>query len=54
METTVYNPQKGTLETIEVEFTADNTTWFRSCKANDIVMITDFHGDILISESGYT
>ena len=29
METTVYNPQKGRLETIDVEFTKDNTTWFR-------------------------
>ncbi len=28
MELTVYNPQKGRLETLEVEFTDDNTTWF--------------------------
>jgi len=28
METAVYNPQKGRLETIDVEFTHDNATWF--------------------------
>ena len=54
MKTTVYNPQKGRLETIEVEFTNDNTTWFSQCnKAGDISMITDFVGDILISEGRY-
>ena len=55
METTVYNLQKGRLETINVEFTTDNTTWFSQCRnANDISMITDFDGSILISEFGYT
>ena len=55
MGTTVYNPQKGSLETIEVEFTNDNTTWFSQCKDSaDIAMITDFAGDILISEFNYT
>ena len=54
METTVYNPQKGRLETVEVAFTRDNTTWFRQCSnAGDISMITDLDGDMLISESGY-
>ena len=28
MEETVYNPQKGRLETIQVEYTEENTTWF--------------------------
>ena len=55
MESTVYNPQKGRLETVEVEFTRDNTTWFRQCSnADDISMITDLDGDMLISECGYT
>jgi hypothetical protein len=55
MEITVYNPQKGRLETIEVEFTDNNTTWFSNCKSpRDISMITDFAGDILISEFDYT
>lgn len=55
METTVYNPQKSRLETIKVEFTNDNTTWFSHCKnTGDISMITDFDGDILISEFRFT
>jgi hypothetical protein len=55
MGITVYNPQKGRLETVAVEFTNDNTTWFSNCKnAHDIYMITDFGGDILISEFDYT
>ena len=54
METTVYNPQKGRLETIEVEFTNDNTTWFSQYKMPLISrMITDFNGDILISDFAY-
>lgn len=54
METAVYNPQKGRLETVEVEFTTDNTTWFSRCRnANDISMITDFDGDIIVSECSY-
>jgi len=32
MEITVYNPQKGRLETIEIEFTDENTTWFPIAK----------------------
>ena len=28
MEQTVYNPQKGRLETINIDFTDENTTWF--------------------------
>jgi len=55
MEQTVYNPQKGRLETIEIEYTDQNTTWFDSCRnAQDIYTITDFKGGILIRECGYT
>jgi len=55
MEITVCNPQKGRLETIAVECTKDNTTWFDSCRTpRDIYMMTDFEGDLLISEFGYT
>jgi len=55
METTVYNPQKGRLETINVKFTNDNTTWFSRCRnANDISRITDYEGGILLSEFNYT
>jgi hypothetical protein len=28
MEITIQNPQKGRLETIDIEFTDKNTTWF--------------------------
>lgn len=53
MDLTVYNPQKGRLETISVELTADNTTWFGDCeKTNDIAMITDWDGDLLITGHG--
>ena len=27
MQQTVYNPQKGKLETINIDFTDENTTW---------------------------
>ena len=54
MEMTVYNPQKGRLETIDAEFTDENTTWFDNCiDDEDISMITDFQRGILISEFGY-
>jgi hypothetical protein len=55
MGKSVYNPQKGRIETVDVEFTNDNTTWFSNYRNDrDISMITDFDGDILISEFGYT
>jgi len=55
MEKSVYNPQKGRIETVVVKFTNDNTTWFSNCRdARDISMITDFDGDLLISEFGST
>lgn len=44
MECTVYNPQKGRLETLEVEFTADNTTRFASRGNGSVTMITDWEG----------
>ena len=54
METIVYNPQKGSLETIKVEFTHANTTWFSLCRnTTDILKITDYEGDMLISECSY-
>jgi hypothetical protein len=54
MEISVYNPQKGRLETIDAEVTDKNTTWFDNCMDDeDIYRITDFEGGILISEFGY-
>ncbi len=43
MEVTVYNPQKGRLETIDTVFTDENTTWFDNCEeGHEIDTITDF------------
>jgi len=54
MEMRVYNPQKTRFERIDTEFTDENTTWFENCVDDeDIYMITDFEGGILISEFGY-
>ena len=51
----VYNPQKGRLETIDAEFTKDNTTWFSNCRnIRDVSMITDINGDILIRAFDYS
>jgi hypothetical protein len=55
MEMTVYNPQKGRRETIHVDITEQNTTWFDNCRREgDIDSITDFQGGLLIKEYGYT
>lgn len=55
MELTAYNPQKGRLETLNVEFTAENTTWFENAKsARDIATITDFDGGLLIKKLDYS
>ena len=55
MKKTVFNPQKGRLETIEIAFTENNTTWFNEYRTScDISMITDLDGGLLISEFAYT
>ncbi|NLI83433.1 MAG: hypothetical protein GX443_17355 [Deltaproteobacteria bacterium] len=55
MEITLYNPQKGRLFTIPVQFTKDNTTWFESYRnSSDIGRITDFEGGLLIAGFDYT
>jgi hypothetical protein len=55
MKQTVYNPQKGRLETIDMEVTDENTTWFDECEDNhDIFSITDWKGGIIIKEANYT
>ena len=41
----VYNPQKGRLETLDVEFT-DNTTWFTSRGNDSVTMIADWNGGL--------
>ena len=55
MEQTVYNPQKGRLEAINIEFTDENTTWFDECEdSHGIFSITDLQAAILIKEANYT
>ena len=55
MEQTVYNPQKGRPETINIEFTDENTTWFDDCEdSHGIFSITDLQAGILIKEEDYT
>jgi hypothetical protein len=47
MEQTVYNLQKGRLETINIDFTDENTTWFDECEdSHGIFSITDLQGGI--------
>ncbi len=54
MEKTIYNPQKGRLEMIQIEFTDANTTWFdQTQNEHPIYSITDFGGGLVISEYGY-
>ena len=55
MAMTVYNPQKGCLETIDASIMEENTTWFDDCEQEgEIYTITDFNGGLLIRELGYT
>ena len=54
MEKTVYNPQKGRLETINIDFTDENTTWFDSYEnIEEIYMVTDFEGGLIIGGYNY-
>ena len=54
MQLTAYNPQKGRLETLEVEYTEENTTWFKGSRnSNAIALITDFNGGLLIQKDNY-
>lgn len=53
-EMTVYNPHKGRLETVRLECTTENTTWFeRNTKTGSITSITDYKGGILIRTMDY-
>ena len=55
MEQTVYNPQKARLETINIDFTDENTTWFDECEdSHGILSITDLQGGMLIKKADYT
>ncbi len=54
MEVDVYNPLKGRNETLRVEYTKENTTWFDDILYDrEIHKITDTNDGLLISEFGY-
>ena len=51
---TIYNTSKSRLETIKLEFTDENTTWFDEyVNDHDVRMITDAFGGLLITLNGY-
>lgn len=51
MEMTVYNPQKGRRETINVEINKNNSTWFNNDRTpRHVRRITDYRDGILIAE----
>ena len=54
MKMTVCNIAKSRLETIDIDITEDNTTWFEDISKNKgIRMLTDFEGCLLVSEYNY-
>ena len=54
MGITIWNSAKNRLETIDIEFTDKNTTWFEDEDENPVVyMLTDVDGGLLISENSY-
>ena len=54
MQITIYNFLKQRLETIDLQISEENTTWFENeSDDHDIYMITDFDGGLLISPRGY-
>ncbi|MGB5424658.1 MAG: hypothetical protein WBN03_21000 [Desulfobacterales bacterium] len=51
---TIYNTLKGRLETVNFEFTPENTTWFDELEHYDIYRIADAFGGLLVQETGYS
>ena len=51
---TIYNTLKGRLESVNFEFTTENTTWFDDIEEDDIYRISDAFGGLLIQETGHT
>ncbi len=47
---TIYNTLKGRHETVQFEFTPENTTWFDD---QEVYRIADAGGGLLIQESGF-
>jgi hypothetical protein len=54
MGITIWNSAKSRLETMDIEFTDKNTTWFEDENETSVVyMLTDVDGGLLISERSY-
>jgi hypothetical protein len=54
MQMTIYNFSKQRLETIDLQISEENTTWFDDdAYDQDIEKITDFKDGLLISPRGY-
>jgi hypothetical protein len=53
MQKTVYNPQKGRLETIDINLTDNNTTWFDDADTG-VSLIADVEGGLLIAGSPHS
>ncbi len=54
MGITIWNSAKSRLETMDIEFTNKNTTWFDDEDENPVVyMLTDVDDGLLISEHSY-
>ena len=51
---TIYNTLTSNLETVNFEFTPDNTTWFDDVEDYEIYRVADAFGGLLIQETGYT
>jgi len=51
---TIYNTLKCRLESVNFEFTTENTTWFDDIENYDIYRIADAFGGLLIQEIGHT
>ena len=51
---TIYNTLKGRLETVNFEFTPENTTWFDDVEDYVIYRIADAFGGLLIQQTGYS
>jgi len=55
MDQTVYNPQKGRLETIDLTFTDKNTTWFGDAeKHRGLRLIADYEGCLVIAKATHS
>jgi hypothetical protein len=51
---TIYNTLKGRHESVDFEFTSENTTWFDDSETCRVYRISDGFGGLLIQETGYT